>query len=283
MDRANRLKAEDRPEFERVLDEAIGSEEIESLLDAPETRLDARRLRARALRATDSVAAPAAPEYRAYLARRRPRPARSGIPRRRHPDEPHTPWTARAVLQALGAIVPSLAAVAALVFLAGGYGLRILSEPPPLADGLVTAGWTTLVVALVALLAALVGVAVGALRNRPLHRHGPVSPEAAQAEEEAREAWLTALRDRGVLPYLRKQLKPGGGPRANSGDAPARPAPSADVPLPPQRGSGTTETEDAGTEEGPGYAAPDFSSPDFATPGFRSPRSAPGESERTSD
>jgi hypothetical protein len=62
MDSASGLRAEDRPEFERILDGVLRSEEIERALRGLPAVLNSEQLRTRVLRAADTVAAAAAAE-----------------------------------------------------------------------------------------------------------------------------------------------------------------------------------------------------------------------------
>ncbi|MFE7118068.1 hypothetical protein ACFU99_21890 [Streptomyces sp. NPDC057654] len=206
------LKAEDRPDFEQVLDQALDSSRIRQALRHTEEDIDAERLRARALRARFSIAATAIGEYRYYVHLR----TSSGQPA-------GSDSVGRGLLGALAVLTPALGGVAAVVFLLLGYGLHAVNARYPLADGLVTAGWVSAAVAALAAVLGLTGVLVSAMRNRaadyavrpsdPSSDHpSDAAPRAGHATAldpavtEARDAWRQALLERGVVPYLLRQL-----------------------------------------------------------------------------
>jgi hypothetical protein len=208
MDSTPRLRADDRPEFEGVLDEALHSEEIQSRLRGSGTALDSEQLRTLTLRAAEMIATAAAPEYGAYVALLDREHAASGA------DGDRTAAGGAGLVPLLAVLVPFLAGIAALLLLALGYGLRaaggIAIAGPLIASGLIAAG-----VCVAALVVAAVGLLLTAVRGGSASRGGRVA--------EARAAWRSALRDRGVLPYLRRQLAdqaPGDG---GGGDATSEP------------------------------------------------------------
>ncbi|MCB5909271.1 hypothetical protein [Streptomyces pinistramenti] len=258
-----RLRAEDGPDFEQLLDRALRTPEITDALRRSGEGIDAGQLRAQALGSQAAIAAAAAAEYRTYL-RLRTSGARPGpLPRR--PGR-----TARAtggLLPALGVLVPGLAATAAAIFLLIGYGLRAVGMPSRLADELVFAGLTAACIAAAATLAGLFWMLVVAARNRAVPDGGAdQDPHAALVR--AREAWHGALLERGVLPFLLGRLDaglPAGSPGPNAGRA---------LPV-----TGVDDAEAAGRagagrqrrRGGPGYSAPDFASPDFSSPDFTGP------------
>ncbi len=194
------LKAEDRADFEQVLDQVLDSPRIRRALRHTEKDVDAARLRTRALRHRFAIAAAAAGEYRHYVRLR----TSSGQPA-------GSDSVGRGLLGALAVLAPVLGAVAAAVFLFLGYSLHAIDAQFRLADGLVTAGWVSAAVAAFAAVVGLTGVLVSAIRNRAADyavRSYDTAPRAddtvdsGPAAAEARDAWHQALRDRGILPYL---------------------------------------------------------------------------------
>ncbi len=141
------------------------------------------------------------------------------------------------VLAVLGVLTPVLAAVAAATFLLLGYGLRLAEALPALAGTLVGVGWSSLVVAAVTALVSVVALYRTAAKQSA---DGTASvPDRSPAVEDAREAWLAALRDRGIRPFLLQQL--------------AEAAASASGP---------------GEGGGSRFSSPAFAGPDFSGPGF---------------
>src|SRR5258708_1623966 len=116
MDSTPRLRADDRPEFEGVLDEALHSEEIQSRLRGSGTGLDSEQLRTLTLRAAEMIATVAAPEYGAYVALLDREHAASGA------DGDRTAARGAGLVPLLAVLVPFLAGIAALLLLALGYG-----------------------------------------------------------------------------------------------------------------------------------------------------------------
>ncbi|WP_406201107.1 hypothetical protein OH807_20965 [Kitasatospora sp. NBC_01560] len=255
MNNAPHLLAEDRPDFERLLDEALRDGTILTALRTPGA-LTGDQLRHQALRAADGVSAAAATEYDHYLR------LRGSLHSTPPPDPDHEP-TAPGLLSQLrsadgGAglfpvltvLTPILAWAAALVLLLLGYVLRAADEESALAHSVLTAGWVALAAGVVAMVVGIVGLVLTALRDGA-GVPGPagVDPELAAELAEARRAWQRALRDRALLPYLHAAL------RAD----PAPPPPTAAVPA------------QGGPAARPDFSSPDFSSPGYTGPGFSSP------------
>ncbi|MFE6918760.1 hypothetical protein [Streptomyces rubiginosohelvolus] len=249
MGRPSRLGDEDRSDYASALDEVIASPEIRRLLER--SGIPGDRLRVRGLAAVARTAAAADAEYRRYAAlrlhaqggRRDARTAPlSG------PGDQERPGAG--VLAVLGVLTPVLAAVAAATFLLLGYGLRLAGTLPALADTLVGVGWFSLVVAAVAALVSVVALYRTAARQSAADAPAVPDPSAAAespALARAREAWLVALRDRGIRPFLLQEL--------------AEAAASA---------------PDAGEGRGSRFSSPAFAGPDYSGPGFEgSQRPAP--------
>ncbi|MFD4239049.1 hypothetical protein [Streptomyces sp. NPDC058542] len=241
MGRPIRLGDEDSSDYGRALDEVIASPEIQRLLER--SGVPGGRLRVRGLAAVARTTPAADAEHRRYAAlRRRARGGRrhAGSPPLSGPGDQERPGAG--VLAVLGVLTPVLAAVAAATFLLLGYGLRLAEALPSLAGTLVGVGWFSLVVAAVTGL-----VSVVALYRTAAKQSGAdavaVSDLSASLDSpalaHAREAWLVALRERGIRPFLLREI--------------AEAAASA-----------------PGPGEGPGsrFSSPAFAGPDFSGPGF---------------
>jgi len=274
------LNSEDRQEYERVLDEALRSAPHHPELAAIGRRLNPEQLRTMALGATAFITAAAATEYQHYTKvrdeLRHPAPSTS-----HEPDDGEAavgaglavglgeaggePAGAGAVAAVL---TPVLAGTAAVIFLLVGYLLKALDPAPAFAGALVTAGWVFGVIAALAILVATVGLLLTALRNRPAVAAGPYN-EQAEEVARAREAWRTALLERGFLPYFREALTAQGvEPAATT------PPPSSSRGRLPKIGydrPGFTSPDDG---PAPGHR-PSFSSPDYTSPDFGGPDNTP--------
>jgi hypothetical protein len=205
MDTAPRLRAEDRPEFERILNSVLRTEEIQGALRGLPAGLNGEQLHTRVLRAADTVATAAAA---ALQARASSGAAGYGSPEARGPAAGRQPSPGAAITRAdlaplLAVLVPFLAGIAALLFLVLGYGLGAVSGGLAISGPLITAGLVAGAVSVAALAIGLAGLLITALRGGSVARVG----ESAEARlVGARESWLDALRERGILPYVRQQL-----------------------------------------------------------------------------
>ncbi|MGW1296070.1 hypothetical protein [Streptomyces sp. NPDC002533] len=245
MGRPSRLGDEDRSDYASALDEVIASPEIQRLLERSGVPGD--RLRVRGLAAVARTAGAADAEYRRYAALRlRARGAQgerrgAGPAPLSGPGDQERPGAG--VLAVLGVLTPVLAAVAAATFLLLGYGLRLADALPALADTLVGVGWLSLVVAGVTALVSVVALYRTAAKQSAAdavaasHPSAAATAAASPALAQAREAWLVALRDRGIRPFLLQELAGAGA------SAPA-----------------------AG--EGSRFSSPAFAGPDYSGPGF---------------
>ncbi|MBZ4323676.1 hypothetical protein [Streptomyces huiliensis] len=296
MNSAPHLLAEDRPEFERVLDLALRSAdrdpEIRELIAVEGRRLDTERLRAAAVEATDAISACARTEYRNYVRareelRRCTAAARSepvGAGRGRHEDDdgqdrPHAAPDARTGAGAgavLTVLAPVLAGIAAFLFLLIGYALEAVDTEASVARPMVTAGWWFAGLTAAGALIAMGALLLTALRNGRPGAPGTGAPDAgpsrpdrpALAADRARDAWHEALLRDGVLPFLRAAVAD-----APVADAPVEPD-SSYVPGPREaRGRtprlGFSSPGFSSHEEQPGpHLRPRFTSPDFTGPEF---------------
>ncbi|MEV4193399.1 hypothetical protein [Streptomyces toxytricini] len=268
MNSAPHLLAEDRPEFDRLLDEALRTAHERPELAALGERLSTEQLRAMAVGASALLTAAAAAEYDRFVQVRGARRAEiRSTPRSGGPGG--VPEESGAGLSAVVAVLaPVLAAAAMLIFLLVGYILKAVEPEPAFADTLLTAGWFFGALTAVTLLGAVVGLLVTALRNRATEVVAGAEDRAAPDEVSlAREAWRQALLERGILPFLRDALAaPGAGPEHAAPGTPKAgripdlgyTRPDFSSPRAPSQGAR------------PGYTAPDFSGPEFGSPGFGS-------------
>ncbi|MGR4881701.1 hypothetical protein ACIPUC_20155 [Streptomyces sp. LARHCF249] len=261
MTSAPHLLTEDRPEFDRLLDEALRTAHERPELAALGERLNAEQLRTMALGASALLTAAAATEYAHYVK----------VREERRDEVLSTPGTAREEADGeggagLGAVIavlaPVLAGAAMLIFLLVGYILKMIEPEPAFAETMLTAGSFFGVLTVASLVFAVIGLLVTAVRNRSTE----VAADGAEAIPDevarAREAWRHALLERGIMPFLR--------------DALADPGAGTGFPAPRRRGSrmphlGYTApdfTSPGSPSQGPrpGHTPPDFSSPDFGGP-----------------
>ncbi|MEU0130311.1 hypothetical protein [Streptomyces sp. NPDC006289] len=271
MNSAPHLLAEDRPEYERILADALRHAHERPDLEGVGDRLNTEQLRTMALTATALITAAAATEYDHYVK------VRGEL---RGPDDPTAadsvlvPATDRAdpegagTLAVITVLTPVLAGTAALIFLLVGYLIKAVS-PAAFAGTMVAAGWFFAAVAAAAVLVAAVGLLVTALRN------GSTALPAVDEEEEelpedvarAREAWRHALLERGILPFLRDALAdPTAGPASRTPHRSAHRIPKV----------GYSRPDFSGPEDGPAAGPrPTFTSPDFTSPDFGGPEHRP--------
>ena len=220
------LRPEDRADFEDVLRRALSTTDIRTALLADPTSAAATRLRAQALRAVDEITAAAGDEYREYLAARtvmergrrfrtrtteeHGRPSTTTAERGQQSgtiaeyDRQPQPADPGALLPALAALTPPIAGTAAAVLLVLGYSLRLADAQGPMGGSLVAAGWVFALIAVASTLAGLTALLCTALRARP--GHSDRTGASARNLHHARARWQRALLERGMLPYLRRQL-----------------------------------------------------------------------------
>ncbi|MEV6165463.1 hypothetical protein AB0L71_26780 [Streptomyces sp. NPDC052052] len=268
MNSAPHLLAEDRPEYERILDDALRHAHERPDLAAVGERLNAVQLRTMALDATALITATAATEYRHYVKARE----ELRVPTEEAGEDSGSGVGAsRQSGAGIGAVItvltPVLAGTAAFIFLLAGYLLKLLAPPPSFASTMVTAGWFFAAVMAAAILAAAIGLLVTALRNGSAQ---PVEDTEAELPEDvarAREAWRHALLERGILPFLREALAdPGAGPAARAPERSANRIPKV----------GYTPPDFSSPDQGPAAGPrPTFTSPDFTSPDFGGPEHEP--------
>ncbi|WP_425470944.1 hypothetical protein [Streptomyces armeniacus] len=324
MNSAPQLLVEDRPEFERVLDEALRTAQRRPGATTAGQRLNTEQLRTMALAAAVPIAACAAAEYEHFVALREelrrdanaPSPAsgsgsasasgsasgtdpagggrEGGAGDRREAGAAGlglagamtaglTDTAGAGVVAVVSVLAPLLAGAAAVIFLLVGYALHMLTPEPSVAGAMRNAGWAFAVLAAATALAGMAGLLLTALRNGSSSVGAPGSgadgdPHAGLASEvaKARDGWRTALRERGVEPFLREALADplAAPPRPPDPYLPdsRRPAPDEhrtprlgyshpDYSSPASRGPGETDTTTR-----PRFSSPDYSSPDYGGP-----------------
>jgi hypothetical protein len=290
MDIAPHMLAEDKPDYVRILDEALQSTHIRETLRAARGAVTTTQLHDRALRELDEISAGAGPEYLHYRSLREqldrigrgPDTDRLGSTDPAQWVAPDTPLEAaeRAGFSAMAAVLaPVLAWLSALVLWLTGLAVRAGSPHLALGHQLLTAAGVLAIAGGAALVVATVGLLLTARRDAsapPLHHR----PELAADIATAREVWREALRDRAIMPYLERVL--------------AANAAANHIPKPPSRSRvdlvrhsprlgftspGFTSPGCEGITDGLGEEKPEkeredevyFSSPGFSSPEFTSP------------
>ncbi|MFJ8957361.1 hypothetical protein ACIRO1_45450 [Streptomyces sp. NPDC102381] len=367
MNSAPHLLTEDRPMYERVLDEALRTAPDRPELAALGQRLNAEQLRTMALNAAAVITTAAASEYHHYVQVREelrykaiqpessnpaytsPNAASASAPHARPPDRrastgpghrlaravlgagqsggqravdgvapqrwagmsygsrllaaviglrvrpvtptmpgartPHTPTKPSAVrprrswreaepeentegagvLTVTAVLAPVLAGCAAAIFFLVGLLLTMLKSTPALAESLVTAGWVFTALTGASVLGAVTALVLTALRNGSESLRESTHDGAIEEVDRAREAWATALLERGILPFLREALADPSydGPRPSSQQGFMGHMPQLGYNRP---GFSSPEGENTPTGARPSLSSPDFSSPDFGGP-----------------
>ncbi|MFJ3282552.1 hypothetical protein [Streptomyces halstedii] len=270
MNSAPHLLSEDRPEYERILADALRHAREHPDLDGVGDHLNAEQLRTMALDATAMITAAAAPEYEHYVRARGELRGPDGVSERDLVlGSVQDDGTGAGTLAVIAALAPVLAGTAAVIFLLVGYLLKAFSPSLSFAGTMVAAGWFFAAAAAAATLAAAIGLLVTALRN------GSTALPAMEDDEEelpedvarAREAWRHALLERGILPFLRDALAdPTAGPAARVPHRSAHRIPKI----------GYSRPDFSGPQDGPSAGPrPTFTSPDFTSPDFGGPEHQP--------
>ncbi|MGY0025302.1 hypothetical protein [Streptomyces sp. cg35] len=286
MNSAPHLLNEDRPEFERILDEALRTAPNRPDLAAVGQRLNPEQLRTMALNAAALISTAAVAEYQHYVKvreelRTAPRPVRplreggtSSTAESGGGSSMGFAATVGEVAETTGpgvaavavVLAPVLAGTAAAIFLLVGYILKMLNPPPDFADTLLSVGWVFGALTAAGILVAAVCLLLTALRNGSTSLQASAHGEANEEVARAREAWGKALLERGILPFLRDALTdpPTGGsaPLGGRGGSASR------MPQLGYNRPGFSSPDGGGTATGQraGFSSPDFSSPDFGGP-----------------
>ncbi|MEU9347700.1 hypothetical protein AB0D74_41550 [Streptomyces sp. NPDC048278] len=185
MSGAPGLRPEDRADFEAVLRLALDTADVRSVLRTDPSGRAAERLRDWSLAAAEEISAAAGDEYRDYLdaratAARAPGERTGG----------NTVWPLLAVL------TPLVSAGAGAVLLLVGYGLRLARVATEFAASVAFAGWVL----------AGTGVVAGCAGLSALLRTALRGPGRGGDVVRAREKWRQVLLERGLLPYVRRNL-----------------------------------------------------------------------------
>ncbi|MFF1686202.1 MULTISPECIES: hypothetical protein [unclassified Streptomyces] len=281
MNSAPHLLNEDRPEFERILDDALRTAPDRPDLAAVGQRLNAEQLRTMALNATALIAAAATTEYQNYVKvradlRAAPRPVR---PLREGESSAEsgggsiglaatvgevTETTGAGVIAVVAVLAPVLAGTAAAIFLLVGYILKMLDPEPAFAQTLLTAGWVFGALTVAGILVAGVGLLLTALRNGATSLQAGAHRESNEEVDRAREAWCLVLLERGILPFLREALEEPPSAPANRGGGHGA---AGRMPhLGYNRPGFSSPGADGASPAVPRYSSPDFTSPDFGGP-----------------
>ena len=269
MNSAPHLLTEDRPEYERLLDDALRHAHERPELAAVGERLSAAQLRTMALAAVALITATASDEYEQYVkardaARATARDTASG------PAPDALGQSGAGIGAVVTVLAPMLAGTAAAIFLLVGYLLKMLEPPPAFAGPMVDAGWFFAAVTAAAIFVAAIGLLIAALRN------GSTSLPARDARDArerlpddvalAKDVWRQALLERGIVPFLRDALTEPAGPAVPTPHRPTGRLPKI----------GYSRPDFAGPDEGPAAAPrPTYSSPDFTSPDFGGPEHEP--------
>ncbi|WP_431517920.1 hypothetical protein [Streptomyces sp.] len=295
MNSAPRLLPEDRPEFERALDESLRTVSLRPALAAPDERIDAERLRTGALRAAAEIADCAAAEYAHFVGvRAELRQTESGDGEGGASGQGGEPGPTGVVpagpggaglVAMVSVLVPLLAGTAAVIFLLLGYLLHVMTPEPSIAAPMRGAGWVFAVLAAAGLVVAMAELWLTALRNgagagRRTAAGAAVADDAGGVADElskARAAWREALLERGILPFLNKVLAdhaPARNPGSVTDDAPdTTPGAAPAHERTPRLGYSGPDFSSRSPSDGrserstrPRYSSPDYSSPDYGGP-----------------
>ncbi|MEW1637450.1 hypothetical protein AB0469_25680 [Streptomyces sp. NPDC093801] len=265
------LLIEDRPEFDRLLDEALHTADERPELAGLGERLNAEQLRTMALSAIALLTAAAAAEYAHYVKvreelRDEALTGRGNTDEEADGDDAGQGEGGAGVSAVVAVLAPVLAGTAMLIFLLVGYCLKAVDPEPAFARTMLTAGWLFGGLTVVSLVFAVASLLVAALRNSSTEVAAAESVPIPDELARAREAWRNALLERGIMPFLR--------------DALADPTAGTGYPVPRTPGAGRipnlgyTRPDFSSPSDGapgprPGYSSPDFTSPDFGGPEHR--------------
>lgn len=266
------LLPEDRPEFERILHEALrrARERPESTVPGP--RLTGEQLRTRVLDASNEIAACASEEYRLYVEVRR---AADGDGTGSGRADPADDGEGAGMFAMFSALAPVLAAVAAVLFLLTGYLLRAVGSDERAAASLIGVGWVFAALTGGAMVLAMTGLLVTAVRDGSASVRSAPGAREPEAVVRARDAWRQALLERGVNPFLRDaQAKGPAGHHVEGayGDPhDARRMPDLgysrpDFSSPAEAGDGAADGQPFRERSRPSFKSPGYSSPDYGGP-----------------
>ncbi|MEW1719658.1 hypothetical protein [Streptomyces sp. NPDC093109] len=269
MNSAPHLQSEDRADFERILDDVLSNAQERPDLAEIGRRLNTAQLRTMALNSTVLITSAAAPEYQHYAKiredARAPALAVSVQEAVLDAEEDSTPRSGAGFTAVVTVLLPLLGGTAAAIFLLVGYLLEALDPPPAFAGSMIAVGWFFAAVTGLGILAAAIGLVVTALRNSSTQLPAEEAPSKELPDEvaRARDAWRHAVRERGILPFLRSAL-------ADPSADPTSPGPPRTTRGLPKIGYSRPDfsSPDEGSTAGrrPTFSSPDFTSPDFGGP-----------------
>ncbi|MEU3910608.1 hypothetical protein [Streptomyces sp. NPDC029721] len=266
------LLTEDRPEFDRLLDEALRTADERPELAALGERLNAEQLRTMALSAIALLTAAAAAEYAHYVKVREELRDEALTGRGSTDEETAEDGDGQGdgggagVSAVVAVLAPVLAGTAMLIFLLVGYSLKAIDPEPAFARTMLTAGWLFGGLTVVALVFAVVSLLVAALRNSSTEVAAEESLPIPDELARAREAWRNALLERGIMPFLRDALAD---PTAGTGYPVPRTPGAGRIPQLGYTRPDFSSPSDGAPGARPGYSSPDFTSPDFGGPEHR--------------
>ncbi|UQX02043.1 hypothetical protein [Streptomyces sp. RerS4] len=265
MTSAPHLLTEDRPEFDRLLDEALRTADERPELATLGERLNAEQLRTMALSARALLAAAAAAEYDHFVkVREELRDEALSTPSGAVDDDAGQGEGGGAGAFAVVAVLaPVLAGTAMLIFLLVGYSLKLIEPEPAFARTMLTAGWLFGGLTVAALLFAVIGLLTAAVRNSSTEVAAEEAVPVPDELSRAREAWRNALLERGIMPFLRDALAD---PTAGSGYPVPRTPGAGRIPDLGYTRPDSTGPGPASQGPRPGYTSQDFTSPDFGGP-----------------
>jgi hypothetical protein len=286
MDSAPFLQAEDRLDYARILEELLHNEQVRAALRRAPTGPNIEQLHTRALEAFAEVSATAASEYGYFVQLREQARQTAIVPdweriggneptQWQAPESPFAAAERAGWVPLIAVLLPILSGLSGLVLLLFGWALR--TEGNSLGQPLVSAGLVALVVCAASVCGDIIGLLLTANRDSHTPPDGR-NPELYAELAKARETWHSALRDRGLLPYLLGQLgavpRPPGPRPAGVSLVRTRPRLGFSSPgfTSPGREGFTSPgregfTDERGFDTEPHEAESHFSSPGFTSPG----------------
>ncbi|MFJ1961821.1 hypothetical protein [Streptomyces massasporeus] len=151
-----------------------------------------------------------------------------------------------------------LSATVTAIFLLAGFTLTLFNAASKAARPVITAGLVSGAVAAGALVLVL-----AIARRRPSSLDDGSYGEIGEKVGRAREAWRTALLERGILPFLREALAD---PDRAAALLSAPPAPTSRMPHLGYDRPGFSRPDGGAPGPRPSFTSPDYSSPDFGGP-----------------
>ncbi|MEU6930014.1 hypothetical protein AB4225_28100 [Streptomyces sp. 2RAF24] len=169
--------------------------------------------------------------------------------------------TGAGALAVAAVLAPLVAGTVAVISLLVGYVLTMFNPPPSFASTMVAVGWWFAAITAAAVLVAVTGLVITALRDGSTSLAAEEQVEDLQDDvSRAKEAWRQALVERGILPFLRDEL-------ADPSAGPAQHIPHRSPNRIPNLGYTSPGFPGPAGGPRPTYSTPDFTTPDFTTPG----------------